>query len=228
MKRIVVEYDESLDSLDHYGLYCHFDSYGHRHRIGCVNWPGQFPAKPQASFAILRSATALYVDFKVTGNYLRAVNFKNLSPVAQDSCVEFFLSPTADNHYFNFEFNCIGAVNASHRSRRDCPTRLTDDEIKSIRRYPSVGTEPFDERGGVHSWRLTVAIPISLLELDNRHFPASMTGNFYKCGGLTSEPHYLSWNPISSPKPDFHITADFGKLLFKGISINSTFKKMSK
>lgn len=215
MKSIEVGFAPNLDTLDGDALYNYFDNFGHRHAIGCVNWPEAFPAKPQASFAILRSKTTIYVDFQVTGRYIRAVNTENLSPVAQDSCVEFFISPTADNYYFNFEFNCIGTVNSSHRRERSNPTRLSADEITRIRRYPSLGTKPFDERDGIHSWRLIVAIPLSLIGLNDADFPATLTGNFYKCGGHTSEPHYLSWSEINSPSPDFHLTTTFGQLIFK-------------
>ena len=215
MNIIVISFDPSLDTLDGDALYNYFDNFGHRHTIGCVNWPETFPAKPIASFAILRSMTAIYVDFQVSGRYIRAINSENLSPVAQDSCVEFFISPTADNYYFNFEFNCIGAVNASHRRERKFPTRLSTEEIDSIRRYPSLGTTPFEERDGVHSWRLLVAIPLCLIGLRTNVFPLTVTGNFYKCGGRTSEPHYLSWSPIDSPAPDFHLPATFGQLIFK-------------
>ena len=214
MKSLTVDFVSGLESCGQEELYEFFDSYGHRQPISSINWPDQFPARPDVSFAIVRTNQNIYVDFHVVGNYLRAVNSADLSPVAQDSCVEFFLSPTSDNCYYNFEFNCIGTVNASVRSRRDNPTRLTAEQIASIRRYPSVGTDPFDEIAGVHSWRLIVAIPLSLIGLNDADFPATLTGNFYKCGGRTSEPHYLSWSEINSPAPDFHNPATFGKLLF--------------
>jgi hypothetical protein len=36
--------------------------------------------------------------------------------------------------------------------------------------------------------------------------------NFYKCGDKTEEPHYLSWSPIDTPEPDFHVPSFFGLL----------------
>jgi hypothetical protein len=36
--------------------------------------------------------------------------------------------------------------------------------------------------------------------------------NFYKCGDETPEPHFLSWNPIDLPKPNFHVPQFFGQL----------------
>ena len=40
-------------------------------------------------------------------------------------------------------------------------------------------------------------------------------GNFYKCGDMLSKPHFLSWNPIDTPSPDFHVPASFGLLTFE-------------
>ena len=28
--------------------------------------------------------------------------------------------------------------------------------------------------------------------------------NLYKCGDNLSHPHFLSWQPIDTPQPDFH------------------------
>jgi hypothetical protein len=39
-------------------------------------------------------------------------------------------------------------------------------------------------------------------------------GNFYKCGDHLKVPHFLSWNPIKTEKPDFHLPAFFGKMRF--------------
>ena len=31
--------------------------------------------------------------------------------------------------------------------------------------------------------------------------------NLYKCGDDLSHPHFLSWQPIEAPKPNFHLPA---------------------
>ena len=41
-----------------------------------------------------------------------------------------------------------------------------------------------------------------------------MRANFYKCGDKTLQPHFLSWSPIHSEKPDFHRPEDFGIINF--------------
>ena len=182
--------------------------------INSVNWKEQFPYHPITAFAAAHSREYIYVDFFTRCNYLRAVNYKNNSPVSQDSCVEFFLQVPGSDEYWNFEFNCIGTVNASHRVKRSEPTRLTDEEIATIRRYASCGTRPFEEMEGVFAWNLTVAIPFKLVGIDANNLPKYILGNFYKCGAKMSLPHYLSWAPIDTPAPDFHRPEYFGRINF--------------
>ena len=64
--------------------------------------------------------------------------------------------------------------------------------------------------GVVVNWNLTVAIPLVLLGLKSGD---EFSGNLYKCGDKTKIPHYLSWHPIDTLKPDFHQPYYFG--LFK-------------
>lgn len=183
--------------------------------IASVNWSEEFPYKPYTTFVIAVSGTRLYVFFSVISNDLRAVNTVDLSPVADDSCVEFFMQVPGNDEYWNFEFNCIGTLNGSHRVERSAPTRLTQSELSSIERYAACGTEPIQEQEGTYCWDLTVSIPLSLVGLDADNLPEYIKGNFYKCAGKTAHRHYVSWNPIIAPKPDFHRPDCFGTLWFK-------------
>ena len=183
--------------------------------INCVNWKEQFPYHPITSFGVVYTDDYLYIDFFVRCNYLRAVNYKNNSNVCEDSCVEFFMQLPGNDEYWNFEFNCIGAVNASHRSDRKNPHRLSDDEIASIKRVATCGAKPFEELEGLFSWGLTVGIPFKLIGINLHNTPIEIFANFYKCASGTSMPHYLSWAPIPTPKPDFHRPEYFGRLLFE-------------
>lgn len=183
--------------------------------IECVNWPNQYPYKPFCSFVVAVSSTRLYVFFSVISKDLRAVHTNDLSPVAEDSCVEFFLQVPGKEEYWNFEFNCIGTLNASHRVERPSPTRLTAVELDSIVRYSSCGSEAIEEQDGTFCWDLVVSIPLELVGLDGDNLPEYVTGNFYKCGSKTAHPHYVSWSAIDGEKPDFHRPDCFGKLWFR-------------
>lgn len=207
---INVKYFPELNNMDIEQVGDFLELESEKHSIACRNWADEYPYHPVTIFTVGRSDDAIFIDFFVRGNYLRAVNYKNNSPVADDSCVEFFMKLPGSDEYWNFEFNCIGAVNASHRKDRKHPCRLSDDEIAAIKRYASCGNKPFNEMEGMFNWSLTIAIPFSLIGLTA--FPAEIKGNFYKCASATKMPHYLSWAPIRTENPDFHRPEFFGKI----------------
>ena len=188
---------------------------GVRQGIDCVNWPNEFPYKPLVSFSIAHDNEYLYVASFVRGNYLLALNSTDNSPVWQDSCVEFFVQIPGEKYYYNFEFNCIGAALAARRTGRSDAEHFPAEKMARIKRYSTVGSKPFREMEGLFPWGVLVAIPFDLLGLDGERLPASLSANFYKCADGSSLPHYLSWSPISTEKPDFHRPEYFGELRFK-------------
>ena len=209
---------KSLPELDKMPLHMvgqYLDSHVEHEVIACLNWGEDFPYKPYSSFVIAVSCKRLYVYFSVISKDLRAVNTEDLSPVADDSCVEFFMQVPGRDEYWNFEFNCIGTLNASHRVERINPKRLTPQELSSIERYASCGTEPIEEQEGTYCWDLTVSIPLDLVGLDGDNLPDYIKGNLYKCAGKTAHRHYVSWSPIDDSKPNFHRPDCFGTLWFR-------------
>lgn len=216
MYPLIIPRVDALDELnDADSIIKLLDDKGARSQIAYVDWPDRYPYRPLTTFSIAYSAKYLYVDFLVRCNYLRAENVDDQSPVSQDSCVEFFVEPHGDGEYWNFEFNCIGAINASRRFTRPNPTRFTSPQLATVRRYASCGTRPFRELEGLFTWNLLVAIPLELMELDADNMPEKVRGNFYKCASATSEPHFLSWNPIKIENPDFHRPDFFGDIYFE-------------
>ena len=93
----------------------------------------------------------------------------------------------------------------------------SEEVLKSVKRWSSLGTEPFEERIGECTWEAALVIPASAIfrheiaDLDGK----VMRGNFYKCGDLLQTPHFLSWAPIGLPQPKFHCPEFFGKLNFQ-------------
>lgn len=214
-KKIILPFIPDLDKdISSYETIALLDSRGVRSDIASVNWPDASPSRPLASFAAAYSATGIYVDFLVRCNYLRAENFTDQSPVSEDSCVEFFLDPLGNGEYWNFEFNCIGTINASRRFVRNKPTRLDSESLARVRRVASCGNRPFCEMEGLFTWNLLIFIPFELIGLDPHNLPEKIKGNFYKCASATSEPHYLSWSAIDTPAPDFHRPEFFGDIYF--------------
>lgn len=216
VKTLEVPYVPALDALGTADAVLHMlEEHGIRRSISSVNWQDQFPYQPLTSFTIAHSDKHIYIDFFTRCNFLRAENFEDQSPVSEDSCVEFFVQPHPGGEYWNFEWNCIGAINASHRLERPHPTRLNSDELARIKRHSSCGNRPFRELEGMFSWNLVVKIPLDLIGVEYHGEPVEMRGNFYKCASKASQPHYLSWNPIDTPAPDFHRPEFFGKIILK-------------
>lgn len=184
-------------------------------QIDTVNWPDSYSVRPDARFNIARSSKAFFIHFVVNEKQIKAIYSKDQDPVWQDSCVEFFCQVPGSKTYFNFEFNCIGTCLATERkSRTEDVNPLSVEKMSQIKRYASLGNEPFEEKKGNFDWTLTVEIPFSLLGIDPDNLPASIKANFYKCGDETSVPHYVSWNPIEVESPDFHRPEFFGELKF--------------
>jgi hypothetical protein len=214
-KELVVKRLPELDRLSLPQVSQYLDANVEHEVIDCVNWQEKFPYKPITTFVMAVSTTRLYVFYSVISKDLRAVNTADLSPVAEDSCLEFFLKLPDKEEYWNFEVNCIGTMNASHRVTRACATRLTADELASIGRFSSCGREAIEEQQGTFCWDLVISIPLQLVGLDGENLPDYVMGNFYKCGSKTAHPHYVSWSAIDGDKPDFHRPDCFGKLWFK-------------
>lgn len=211
--KLRIPYMPDLDEKNFPEIISQLEIKGVHASIDNVNWAKSYPYHPLTVVSAAHNGRYLIIEFFVRCNYLKAECYTNYSAVAGDSCVEFFVSPTMDNHYWNFELNCIGTINASHRSERHKPTRLTDSELERILRYSSVGTRPFSEVEGLFAWSVVVAIPLDLIGVEFKGEPIEMSANFNKCASGTSQPHFISWSPIQTPEPDFHQPDFFGKIL---------------
>lgn len=176
-------------------------THGDSHAIACRNgWPGN-DAPAEAAFTISYDDEYLKVSFTTTAG-TRLECRTDQGPVSADSCVEFFMRPEGSDEYWNFEFNCAGVANASHRRTRPEPVRLTAEELASIVRRPE-GDVPDGCCDTPRTWRLAVAIPWRLTGI----VPAAGTrfkANVYACASKALRPYYMSFAPIATEKPDFH------------------------
>ncbi len=184
-----------------------------QYSIDVLNW-AEFDYCPRVTFAAGYGGGDLCVRFAVEEDAVLAEKTETNDSVCQDSCVEMFIAPQPDA-YFNFEFNCIGTALAGHGAGRGRLENLAPEVVATIRRHSSLGSGPFPERKEKTAWHLTAAIPLTILGLSESELPGhTCRANFYKCGDRLSKPHYLSWNPISTPAPDFHRPECFGIIRF--------------
>ncbi len=184
--------------------------------IACNNWSEAYPYAPRVTFRMLHCDSHLVLRFDVAEHCTMARVAEDNGRSWTDSCVEFFFSPE-QGRYYNFEFTCIGCLLLSHRTIGSEPVNAPSEALQAILRRPSLGCEPFEERIGDNRWTLVAAIPAASLFADRIASWHGLNGtmNLYKCGDKLSQPHFLSWQPIQHPKPQFHRPQFFGKALFE-------------
>jgi hypothetical protein len=191
------------------------DKYGKGHLIDIVNWK-DYSYRPDVRFNIAYCEKEIFIKYYVTEEYFKAEKTEANQMVCEDSCVEFFVSPADDGIYYNIEFNAIGTCLLGTGTGRHDSSRAPVEIIAGIRRLGSAGTVPQPETKGQFSWTLTIALPVKTFfrhkvsELKGKTFMA----NFYKCGDKLTVPHYVTWNPVGTERPDYHQPGYFGMLKF--------------
>ncbi|MBR5724179.1 MAG: hypothetical protein IKX62_02235 [Bacteroidales bacterium] len=182
-------------------------------RIACLNWPEAFPYRPEVSFDIWHGGDELHLCFRVREEAVRAVCAADREHAWEDSCVEFFFAPRPDGLYFNLECTCTGKLYLCSGAGRHGREFLPETAYAAIRRRCSLGDEPFGLRQEPTAWEVALDVPAAVFGLQTFK-GLRARGNFYKCGDRLPVPHYLSWAPIATPKPDFHRPEFFDTLVF--------------
>ncbi len=181
--------------------------------------------RPDVQARVLYDDQALHVHFRVEDQYVRAVAERFQDSVCLDSCVEFFVSPLPDSEaYFNFEVNCGGTMllhrcpSASERAVGRTTENVRDDEGATIQIAHSLPKIVEPEIAEKTTWTLEYRVPFALF---SSYFdcPVPSQGdqwraNFYKCGDATSHPHWGSWAPVGTERPNFHQPTYFQPILF--------------
>ena len=215
VKRIRVPFIEGLENMTLQELDLAMEKSAAKFAVCENNWPKEAPYTPDCNGSIARTASHLAVMFHVRGLDLRATQIEDNGRSWEDSCCEFFVTDPYDGTYYNFELTCIGSLLLSKRkSRLDSVLREKEDVARVIR-HSSLAHEETEISDRIFSWTVAMLIPYDLIGIDRDNVPVSVRGNFYKCGDLTAHPHFLSWNPIGTPKPDFHRPEYFGELILR-------------
>jgi hypothetical protein len=178
--------------------------------------------RPRTQAKLLYEAHALHLIFRVEDRYVRSVRTRPQEWTCMDSCVEFFVEPTADRGYFNFEVNAGGTILLHYHER---PERRKPGEPNSVPVAPQwIAKMPIyhslppvvePERTDPTTWLIEYAIPWKLFEASVGSLGPlpgqTWRANFYKCAEESSHPHWATWSPIGE-KLDFHQPKYFGTL----------------
>ena len=181
--------------------------------------------RPRTNVRVLYDDTALYGIFRVEDRYVTCIRTGFQNQVCKDSCVEFFVQPKPEGGgYFNFEFNCGGAFltyfirdwQRGDRGFRDY-TPLTEEDSRGIAVYHSMPSIVKPEIQEDVTWTLEFRIPLFLIA-KYAGVPGALSGqcwkgNFYKCAGDSTHPHYGAWSPVDAV--NFHMPRCFGELRFE-------------
>ncbi len=215
IKRIKVPVIEGLETMSLPELDLAMEERAAKFAVCERQWPESAPYAPDCNGSVARSATHLCVIFHVRGLDLRATAMEDNGNSWEDSCCEFFVTDPFDGTYYNFELTCAGSLLGAKGAGRQNRERLELSELSKVKRFSSLERKPLDVSGKIFGWTVAMLIPFELIGIDPESLPVSVRGNFYKCGDLTAHPHFLSWNPVATSKPDFHRPEFFGELIFR-------------
>ncbi len=174
--------------------------------------------EPRVEARACYSPNFLYAFFKAWEPRIRVTYTNFQDPVYKDSCVEFFIDPFPEKKlgYLNIETNALGTMLIHFGRERGTRVPVPREALAGFEVKPSI-KGPVDGAYGADFWTLAYRLPLSLFE---KYYGGRMgrgqvaRGNFYKCGDKTEIPHFGAWNPIESPKPDFHLPEYFGRIIF--------------
>jgi hypothetical protein len=214
MQKLIVPKISNFKNVDPDKISELLESDGTLQSIETINWPA-FNYKPDVKFRIAHAGTEIWLKFYVEENYIRALETRTNGDVYKDSTVEFFISLNGAN-YYNFEFSCIGTIHVGYGSGRDNRRPVSPDLAEKIEVKSSLGNRPFAEKLGDFKWEMLVRIPTECFAFDELKELCGLKtkGNFYKCGDETSEPHFVTWNPVLTKQPDYHRPEYFGDIIF--------------
>ncbi len=178
---------------------------------------------PKAQAKMMYDNDNVYVIFKVDDQFVRSVVSEYNGNVSGDACVEFFFSPDSSlpERYFNLEVNAGGVPLIFYVTKPWTGfTKLDPEtEIKQIEIAHSLPGKIENEITTPVTWTIEYRIPLSLLKkYANVTDPEPGTiwkANFYKTASRTSNPHWMTWNYVDHPKPNFHLPEYFGTLRFR-------------
>ncbi|MFH0735628.1 MAG: carbohydrate-binding family 9-like protein [bacterium] len=191
--------------------------------INLNNYMGSLPEHfPATLFKLCYTDKALYLISMVKDKYVLALAENNFEPVFKDSCVEFFFTAKnkTNSGYFNLETNCGGTLLFGYRenilqksikvSNRDIAKISLSTTLPKI-----IKTEIIEDTTWVIEYRLPFEILNEYCKVDVPQKNTVWFANFYKCADNSSKPHWLTWNKIEFPEPNFHLPKFFGKIVFE-------------
>lgn len=180
--------------------------------IDVAPWASEFPYVPAVRFQVAYDNKHIILHYDVQEEFVKGQFIRPNENVWEDSCVEFFISFDQRKTYYNVEFNVLGVgligYGGAVKAERN---RLSAEQILSVNTASSVQTIQ-----GKKSWQQVLVIPFEILGVNAEDLAGqSAAANFYKCGDGLPNPHFIAWNGIDHPTPNFHLPQFFGEVKFQ-------------
>jgi hypothetical protein len=184
------------------------------HKINIAPW-SQYDYLPDVTFTIAHANDCIFLKYYVREAVVKAEWYYPNDPVFKDSCVEFFIAFGNDANYYNCEFNVIGTCKLNHGREREQRKRIAEKHILLVNYLATIQNKNSSVAKSIH-WDLTLMIPIVAFSENKIQTLSGETcrGNFFKCGDDLPEPHFVAWNNVNAPSPNFHVPECFGEILF--------------
>ncbi len=180
-----------------------------------ASWPWDYNYSPKTSFRVVHTDDRLIISLRAYEKDPYAGVTKTNGFVCNDSCLEFFFSPSEDNTegYFNFEVNSNPTYlfGFNPKGGKEIYVEWDDSEYKLT---SSVGADTDGDY-----WQIDFELPYALIR---KYVPSAklesgdvLRGNVYKCGKHQQPEHYGTWNPVETPGPNFHKCEFFGQFVLE-------------
>lgn len=188
-------------------------------RVSCYPWGGDY--RPEMLFKIGHGEDALLVNLLCYEEAPVITATERNGAVWNDSCLEFFVSPSEDLSagYFNFEINAHPTL-LLHYGPDGVPEHRhpVDPDRWPTERF-CLRKEAGEDSFGRKYWQLSYQIPYELFRtICSVPDPAPgsiIRANLYRCGSNGQPAHYGCWAPIDPAvwkKPNFHVPEYFGQM----------------
>lgn len=176
-------------------------------QIDTCPWPA-FSYCPDTWVRLLWSDAGVSVLFQTDEQPIGALRVGNNSDVCNDSCMEFFFSADeSSSKYMNIEVNPLTTMLVGTGTGR--PDICFQEFDANDFRISSILTPK--------TWTLSYFIAFSFLRRHFSEISPVWRANFYKCGNVNVHRHFVCWNEITTPEPEFHSPQCFGRVVFSGM-----------
>ena len=179
-------------------------------------FPWDYDYRPKTCFRVCHTDDELIVSLRSYEKDPVAKVTKTHGSVCNDSCLEFFFSPSEDNSlgYFNFEVNANPTYLFEYRVREGADFRNIEWDERDYRL-----TSTFGEENGESFWQVDFRLPYAMIK---KYAPSAdlssgsaIRCNVYKCGCTDQPHHFFCWNRVETPGPNFHKPDFFGRFILE-------------